>query len=332
MAALTGRLLGEALTHPMVLTFAAAIMVALALSMFGMWEIKLPARLTTWGGKSRSGYGGTLFMGLLVGLLAAPCVGPFLVALMVHVGQKQSVFYGFATFFALAVGMGLPLAALAVVSGTLERIPGAGAWTLWVRRVFGCILLIMAAYVAQPLMSDALYRWVTLIIGLASGVWLSVFYRTEVKWRLFKVLKYAVGALAVAAAVVFFWTSRPEAVKGPAWQPYTPVALPVGKILAKPAMVYFTADWCLPCRIMAQRTFPLPDVITSSRRFLAIKVDLTQSKNLSAPVRALLRRYGVKGPPTILFIDKSQAEVSRIIGFTKPDKLLRHMSAAQRKK
>ena len=170
--ALSGRLLGEALTHPAVLAVIIVVILVMAASMFGLWEIRLPASLNRLAGASRGGVGGALIMGLTVGLLAAPCVGPFVVGLMTHVAQVAQVGYGLLVFFVLAVGLGLPLAALAFFSGMVTHLPGAGGWMIWVRRLFGVVLVLMAVNVGRPLLSEASYNWLLAVVAGIGAIYL----------------------------------------------------------------------------------------------------------------------------------------------------------------
>ena len=123
-----------------VLIVLAGLMVALSLSMFGAYEFKLPEslnRMATSSTQSTSGALGAFVMGLTMGIVAAPCIGPFVLALLVHVGTKGSAAYGFMLFFVLALGLGLPYLVLGTFSGALKTLPRSGLWMVTVRKVFG---------------------------------------------------------------------------------------------------------------------------------------------------------------------------------------------------
>ena len=153
-AALSGGLLGSALQHPWVLIFVACVMVALATSFFGLWELKLPIQLTTAASKNYGGFFGSFFMGLTLGIVAAPCIGPFILGLLTYVGQTGDPFIGFLYFFVLSLGMGVPLTLLAIFSGAVQRLPMSGDWMLWVRKFMGWVLLGMAAFILSPVLPD----------------------------------------------------------------------------------------------------------------------------------------------------------------------------------
>ena len=122
-AALTGGLMGAMLQNPLVLLAVAVILVFFATSLFGFWELRLPGSLTQAASKSYAGYFGSLFMGLTLGLVAAPCIGPFVLGLLTWVASLGSPWLGFLVFFTLSLGLGLPLFILAMFSGSLEKLP-----------------------------------------------------------------------------------------------------------------------------------------------------------------------------------------------------------------
>ena len=155
VAALTGSLMGAALQNPIVLVVVAGVLVFFATSLFGFWELQLPQSLTSAASKSYAGYFGTLFMGLTLGVVAAPCLGPFVLGLLTWVASMGSPWLGFLIFFTLSLGLGVPLFFLAMFSGSLEKLPGSGEWMLWVRKLMGWVLVGMAAYFVKPLLPSS---------------------------------------------------------------------------------------------------------------------------------------------------------------------------------
>jgi thiol:disulfide interchange protein DsbD len=153
LAAMTGGLFGALLQSPVVLIGIAALLVALALSMFGVYEIQPPQAMIqkAAGLSSKAGYVGVFFLGATVGVIAAPCLAPILVALLVYVGQRGDPWIGWWLFFTLAVGLGAPYVVLGTFSGLLSRLPKSGAWMVWVKRVFGAALIGVAIWITNPL-------------------------------------------------------------------------------------------------------------------------------------------------------------------------------------
>ena len=149
-AALTGGLIGALLQSPLVLIAIAVVLAAFAMSLFGFWELRLPFRLTQAAAKSYTGFFGSFFMGITLGVVAAPCIGPFVLGLLTWVATLADPLMGFVIFFTLSLGLGTPLFGLAIFSGQLEKLPKSGEWMNWVRRLMGWVLIGMAAYFVRP--------------------------------------------------------------------------------------------------------------------------------------------------------------------------------------
>ena len=148
----------------------AGVLVFFATSLFGFWELQLPQSLTSAASKSYAGYFGTLFMGLTLGVVAAPCLGPFVLGLLTWVASMGSPWLGFLIFFTLSLGLGVPLFVLAMFSGSLEKLPGSGEWMLWVRKLMGWVLVGMAAYFVRPLLPTSVGILVLAGVALTAGL------------------------------------------------------------------------------------------------------------------------------------------------------------------
>jgi thiol:disulfide interchange protein DsbD len=197
-ASLSGRMVGSALQHPVVLVLMACLFIAFATSSFGLWELRLPAGLTRSASRRFSGYFGTLFMGLTIGIIAAPCLGPFILGLLTYVAQKGDPVMGFLSFFALSIGLGLPLAVLAFFSGAVTRLPFSGDWMLWIRKFMGWVLIAMAAYMISPLIPEEWGRSSLMaLIPLAVAVHLGWLDRTGAGHRRFRIFKKIFGVALV---------------------------------------------------------------------------------------------------------------------------------------
>jgi len=328
LASLTGSLLGSALQNPLVLIFIALVLVGLALSMFGLYEIRIPQSLAILGGKNRQGYLGTLFMGLTVGLIAAPCVGPFVLGLLTYVGELGDPVLGFWMFFVLAMGLGLPFLILGIFSGAASRLPRSGAWMVWVRNIFGFILIGMAVYFLEPLFPGKTFYYITLaLIAVTAGIYVGWLDKNTGKTA-FKITRYVVGVLFIMLAV--FLILPGNLASGPQinWQPYTISELQMAKTLGKPVIIDFYADWCIPCKELDKFTFSDARVITAANQFVMIKADLTRYN--SDEINKLRREYDIKGVPTIVFLDQNGAEITnmRLSGFEEAERFLERMQNA----
>jgi thiol:disulfide interchange protein DsbD len=329
-AALTGGLMGALLQSPFVLATIAAVMLLLATSLFGFWELKLPAGLTQVASKSYTGYFGSLFMGLTLGVVAAPCIGPFVLGLLTWVASMGSPLMGFIIFFTLSLGLGLPLFFLAVFSGQIDKLPRSGEWMLWIRKLMGWVLVGMAAYFIRPIFPKSAGVFILAAVAFSAGLHLGWIDRTQNAFRGFKWVKSIAGTTGLVLAVILIGTWF---MKGPGvtWQPYSQELLSEAQKLKKPVIIDFTADWCAPCRELDEVTFHNKQVVDQAKRdFIMVKLDLT--KKGDAAREKALTRYGVKGVPTIVFLGPGGVERKdlRLVDFLPPDQFLIRMSEAKK--
>ena len=325
-AALTGGMMGAILQNPLVLIFVAAVLTLLAMSLFGLWELRVPGRLMQTASKTYAGYIGTLFMGLTMGVVAAPCIGPFVLGLLTWVASMGSPWLGFGVFFTLSLGLGLPLFFLALFSGNLNRLPRSGEWMLWVRKLMGWVLVAMAAYFLRPVLPQTAASLLPAAVALAAGLHLAWIDPTTAGFRAFAWIKALTGIGAIVVATVILWN---WATLGPGitFQPYSEQLLAESKAADRPVMIDFSADWCSPCRELDEITFHHPDVVDQAQaHFTLIKVDVTLGDN---PLHdRLLDKYGIKGVPTVVFLDpEGQERVDlRLVDFIPPERFLNHIA------
>jgi len=201
IAALTGQLFGAALQNPLVVGGLVAVLLALAASMFGLWELRVPGwAMRVSGGKT--GALGALIMGLVVGFVAAPCIGPLVLGLLTYVGQRGSPLLGFVLFFSLSMGLGLPYVILGTFTGLLNRLPASGAWMIGVRKVFGVLLVALAGYFAQPLLGAGVSEWALGVVLLAGGTYLLIVDRTgHDQPTIDRIMRLAAAAMVVVGAL-----------------------------------------------------------------------------------------------------------------------------------
>lgn len=345
LAALTGSILGGWLQNPFVLLFIAAVMGLLALSMFGVYEIRVPTALANFAGQSKQGYFGTLFMGLTVGIIAAPCIGPFVLALFTYVGEKGDPLLGFWMFFVLAIGLGVPFVILALFSGALNKLPRSGAWMIWVRKIFGFILIGVALYFLDPLISnDLLYYTALGVTFILGGLYLAWVDPTPNSGKIFVFVRNLIG-IAFIVSGIFLWTNgveahvekRLEALQQNAsggivlenkinWKPYSEGAMNQAIANHQPVIIDFFADWCIPCKELDKFTFSDERVIKASKDFSMLKADLTKFN--SPEVQALKDQFQIKGVPTVVFLDPNGQEIpgTRVVGFINAEDFLEIMN------
>ena len=339
VAAFTGSLFGVALQYPPVLVGIALIMFLLALSMFNVYELRVPAFLNRFAGGSQRGFFGTFFMGLTCGIIAAPCIGPFVLGLLTYVGNRGNVVLGFSLFFVLALGLGIPFLLLGIFSGSLNRIPRSGAWMVWVRTIFGFILIAMAVYFLETLFPNALfYNLAQALTMLVAGVYMAWIEPTKTQGKAFSYVRNVFGVIFFALALNFAVTGIQDyldegiaaglqavsAEKGGTvtglgiqWRPYSEETLLAAARDGKPVFIDFFTDWCIACKEMDKRTFTDPAVIAASRDFVMLRSNLTTDTD--PVIRDLYKRYAVRGVPTYVFLGPDGKEIAdvRLVGFEK---------------
>ena len=326
VAALTGGLMGAMLQNPAVLMVVAAILLVFATSLFGFWELRLPSGLTRAASKSYAGYFGTLFMGLTLGVVAAPCIGPFVLGLLTWVAGMGSPWLGFLVFFTLSLGLGVPLFLLAIFSGQIERLPSSGGWMIWVRKLMGWVLVGMAVHFLGPILPELWATFSLAVVALAAGLHLGWVDKNQAGFSAFRWLKAGVGVacLVLATFLVTSWMMRGPGV---AWKPYSEQTLQEAQNLKKPVIIDFYATWCTPCRELEDVTFHDASIVKEAESdFVMVKVDVTKGGNKLH--ERLLQEYGVKGVPTIVFLNANGQERRdlRLVDYIPPNPFLGRMA------
>lgn len=315
-AALSGGIFGAALQKPIVLIGIAAVLLLLALSSFGLYQLRPPTWLLQRMSGATQGAIGAFFMGVTMGVVAAPCVGPVVIGLLVFVGSQQDVLLGFELFFALGLGMGLPYIVLAMAAGSIRALPRSGEWLVWIEHLFGFLLLGLALYFVSPLLPTSVGHWLLPTFVAVAGLYLGFIDRAGRGLRYFLPLQRAIGIAAVIVAVWFAWPRPAESQID--WQPFTVETIEQATTGSRPIVVDFVADWCIPCHEMDATTFVDPDVRAEAARFTMLKADITRENELTL---GWVDAYAVQGVPTVLFIDSAGNEVERLVGYVGPDEM-----------
>jgi thioredoxin:protein disulfide reductase len=314
-AALTGSLLGTALQNPMVIIFIALIFIALASSMFGLWEIRVPQKLALAGNKNRSGYFGSLMMGLLVGFIAAPCIGPIVLSLLVYVGKLGNPLMGFFLFFVLSLGLGVPYIFLAAFSSSINKLPRSGEWMISVKLIFGFVLVIMAINTLAPLIPENIYSILFPLSIIFAGIYLIIFDNKGLNAKGYTKVKYFIAIIGIIFGT---WLLKPEShsaeISFNNLKSLEQIESSV-KAESKPVIIDFYADWCAQCKELDKYTYTDEKVVELSKNINNIKIDLTKENP------AITEKYGIKGLPVVIFMKANGEEMKelRVTGFMEPE-------------
>lgn len=324
VTALSGAVFGSLLQNPIVIIIIALIFLILSLSMFGLYEFQLPNSWVAKAGGAKGGFYGAFFMGLTMGIVAAPCIGPFVLGLVTYVAAKADPYLGFLMFFVLALGLGFPYLLLAIFSGKIKKLPRAGEWMDGVKHIFGFILIGMALYFIVPLLPKSFSGYVLPIFMIITAVYLLVFDKLGNSVKGFKNFKIVFSILLMALAV---YNLLPSADNNSIdWQEYSESKLS-DSIGQTPVIIDFYADWCIPCKELDAITFSDAKVIEESRKFLSLKADMT--KSLSPEVESLRNKFKIVGVPTVLILDSNGSEINRITGFVNAEEFINIIKSIQ---
>jgi thioredoxin:protein disulfide reductase len=326
-AALGGGLFGSWLQSSWVLGGIGLLLFGMALSSFGLYQIQMPYWLTSrLGGSSGTGIISLYLSGLVVGVFAAPCIGPPVIALLALVSAKADPVFGFWVFFTLSIGLGFPYLILGTFSGMIKKIPRSGTWLVWVERIFGVILTGAALFYLSLAVLPKYSVFVIPLTLLAGGVYLGFLEPSGKENTILRRVKWIVGTVAILGGLFSANALRQEGIT---WEKYSQAQLDEAKNKGIPVVLDFYADWCIPCIELERQTFTSKEVIAASERFVRLKVDLTRFD--SPESEQLRKKYGIAGVPTIVFLTPQgeEAAASRVIGFLPPAEFLNRLNAVR---
>ncbi|AEK60267.1 protein-disulfide reductase DsbD [Collimonas fungivorans] len=338
-AGLAGEGLAATLQNPWVLSAFALLMVLMSLSMFGFYELQLPAafqtRLTQASGQQSAGkLIGVFVMGAISALIVGPCVAAPLAGALVYISQTRDVVIGGSALFAMAVGMSVPLILVGISAGSL--LPRAGAWMESVKRFFGVLMLAVALWMVAPVIPVLAQMLGWAALGIGYGAFL--LWGRSSAWfaKAFGVVFMVCGVVQLVGGISGGRdVLAPLAHLGGAQQSAHAQFVRVKSVAeldaalaqtnGKPALLDFYADWCVSCKEMEKFTFTDPRVQARFGEMILLQIDVTAN---NADDKAMLKRFNLFGPPGIIFFDGQGREVpqGRVIGYQDADKFLRSLS------
>ncbi|MCG3690813.1 protein-disulfide reductase DsbD [Aliarcobacter butzleri] len=336
IAGIFGANLQVALQNPYVLVIFALIFVALAFSMFGYFEIKFPQAIQnrvnkTTDGKEKQGVVGIAIMGFLSALIVGPCVAPPLAGALVYIGQTGDAILGGLALFVMSLGMGVPLLLIGLGAG--KFIPKPGGWMESITRIFGIVMLGVAIWLLDRVLDTTIiiYLWALLLLG--SAIYLRIYQ--HLLTQLITVVIFILGIVLFVGAISGatnplnplekFTSSKmiqisDEKLIFKKIKNIQELELAI-KNSNKPVMLDFWASWCVSCKELEEITFQDEQVINKLQEFTLLKADVTENNDED---KALQKKFGVVGPPALIFWDKDKNEIqaSRIIGYKNPKDFL----------
>ncbi len=337
-AGLAGEGLAGALQKPWVLVLFALLLVLLSLSMFDVYQLQLPVSLQSKLGKASGGlkrgrFVGVFFMGALSALIVGPCVAAPLAGTLVYISQTRDVLLGGLALFSMAMGMSVPLLLVGLSAGSL--LPKAGAWMIGVKYVFGLLLIAVAIWMVSPILPAPAVMLVWGAFAMLCAVFLGIFDASAGKptialrfSKTFGLVLFVIGLLELVGAASggtnaleplsqfhgVSSASSGEDKRVNFTRIRTEAELDQALLTAKtPVMLDFYADWCVACKEMDRFTFHDPKVIEQLGNLTLLQVNVTAN---SEDDRALMKRFGLFGPPGMIFFDTKGKEIdgSRIVG------------------
>jgi thiol:disulfide interchange protein DsbD len=313
---LTGAKFGAYLGSAWVVVPLALFFTAMGLSMFGAFEIALPAglqaRLARVGGR---GFAGAFLMGLVGGIIAAPCTGPPLLALLAYVTTTRDAGWGFITLATYGAGVGLPLWLLAAFSASMPR---PGAWMDWIKSFFGILLFLAALYYLKNVV-PALAHFTSpsprfaiaalVVAGVALGAIHRSFYG-GIAEKLRKGLGVGFVTIGLLGAINYMFTPKGDIQL--AWLSDETAALADARALGRPVLMDFSADWCTPCKELDVKVFSKREVAEVMTRFTLLRVDVSNENDVPA-LSELRRRYDAETLPAIRVVSPEGKLLAKIV-------------------
>lgn len=326
VASLAGKAFGFQFQNPWVLGSLIVLIVLFALALFGVYKFQVPPALMRYVG-ARQGWVGAILMGLLAGVAAAPCIGPVIAALIPIVAALANPTVGFLLFLALGLGLGAPYFVAGLFYERVQRrIPRSGEWTILVERIFGVMLLAVALFFANSLMTPQVYGWAWVAFLGLTALYFLLGERKEITQPRVVRFKQLIGVVCAALMVNNALSMMRPKVEI-AWEPYSVERLEQARTEGKPVLIDFTANWCQACGELKHYTFTDPAVVQESERFVRLVLDATTESDPA--VQDALKRHEVVGLPTVIFIDSqgNERRALRLTGFERADRFLQRMRA-----
>jgi len=334
LAGLFGSNLQAALQTPWVIYSFSGVFVALAMSMFGFYELKLPDSLVAKvsSNSSRSGFVGVAIMGFLSALIVGPCVAAPLAGALVYIGQTGDAVLGGMALFSMSIGMGLPLIVVGVSAG--KFMPKPGPWMTMVSAIFGVMMLGVAIWMLERVVDAQIIMFLYAVLGISFSIYLGAFeslahiFRRSIAMVIFiyatslsmlKPLSFLKSSVTVSSNNAVLSHLKFEKVTS-----IKELDVVLANNKGKKIMLDFSAAWCTACKELEEVTYKDKRVIAKLSEYVLVNADVTENSQVQ---KELSKKYGVFGPPVMIFFneDLKIQKSKTIVGFIEPDEFLKHL-------
>jgi thiol:disulfide interchange protein DsbD len=331
IAAKTGSLIGISFQNPVVVIAIAAIFIVMGLSLAGLFSITVPAWISSKAARGhKSDILGAMMVGGVSAVIAAPCVGPVLIALLSWISQSGNVFLGFWLTFVFSLGMSVIFLVAGTFSGAIASLPRGGGWMSAVKYFFAALLIAGGIFFLGNILPSWLFLliWGTYLVALAVALGL---FRPQAEGGVKQVLARTVVVLIFLSGAVLFYqglsgrffpaTARQgePAKETLPWLSNLAAGREKARVEKKPLLVDAWAEWCAACRELDEKTFSRPDVGAALRDYVLVKLDFTRKSEVN---ERLKKELGIIGMPTVILFDAQGAESKRFSGFLAGEEFL----------
>lgn len=344
VAASSGNMFGASLGNPYVLSVVCVIFLTMALSMYGLFDLQVPAFLRNKIGnkKNKQTIFGIYLTGLFAGIVASPCVGPVLVAILTYVASTKNMLYGFLFLFFYALGLGLIFIVLGLSNQLVKTLPRSGPWMVWFKFILGTLMLSAFYYYLELLLPA---RWFDGSLGIGLVILASIYGAFlpakggGPRKHMQKGIMQAVLIVGIGYVVLSVFDLRPyirgrvmadnsiNQIKMMKWQPYSAEAIAQAAKDGRPVIIDFWAEWCAACHELEENTFTDPRVRAMADNFVLLKFDATKE---SPELKELKKKYAIQGLPTVIFYNPKGVWIDALTltQFEKADKFLQRLEKA----
>lgn len=329
IASSTGSILGAYMADPKFIIVLSSIFVLMGLSMYGLFEIRLPQFVVDKLNVEKRGYLGVFLSGIIAGVIASPCIGPVLVGLLLYTSTTQSMFLGFLFLFTFALGFGVLLVLLGIFSQLVNKLPKSGGWLEGAKFVFGTVMIAMGLFYIKSILHDRIFYilagLVAVAIALSFGLLKSksATFALRLKKATLSII-FAIGLLFFTKSI-FYKTFESFFPSGGAkiFQPYEQ-QLFEDALANTPIVLDFWAAWCPSCIKLDKETFSDSRVIEALSDFLLLKIDNTLNTDINKELKSKLKVIGL---PTVVFYDKDGhlREDMTLTGYESADRFLERL-------